>query len=154
MIVLTPAERRVVLLLALLLALGAARDLMSGRGRVGTPAVADSSWADTPDATELSTAPSVPETRAHDESLDLNRATARQLDDLPGVGPVLAARILDHRRRFGSFRTVEDLRAIRGIGPRLFERLRTRLSAGPTRADSSRDAESRSTESHAPGRAR
>jgi competence ComEA-like helix-hairpin-helix protein len=140
MIVLTPAERRVVLLLVLLLALGAAWDLMSGRGPVSTPIPADSSWALAPGAAQPSTARSVPEPRAVDGPLDLNRATARQLDDLPGIGPVLAGRILDHRRRFGSFRTVEDLRAIRGIGPRLFERLRTRLRVGPG-ADSSRRGE-------------
>jgi competence protein ComEA len=46
----------------------------------------------------------------------LNTATARQLEDLPGVGPVLADRIVAHRETNGSFETVEDLLEVSGIG--------------------------------------
>ena len=63
--------------------------------------------------------------------LDLNRASARELDSLPGVGPVLAARILDHRERYGAFREIDDLRAVRGIGPKLFSRIKDRVRLGP-----------------------
>lgn len=56
--------------------------------------------------------------------LDLNMATAGQLDGLPGVGPVTAARIVDWRTRNGRFARVEQLREIEGIGERRFAQLR------------------------------
>jgi len=49
--------------------------------------------------------------------LDLNRATAEQLDDLPGVGPATAAAIVAHRDTNGPFSSVDDLADVRGIGP-------------------------------------
>jgi competence protein ComEA len=49
--------------------------------------------------------------------VDLNRADAAELDALPGIGPVLAQRIVDHRDRQGSFRSVEELDDVPGIGP-------------------------------------
>ncbi|NMH91268.1 ComEA family DNA-binding protein [Pseudonocardia bannensis] len=56
--------------------------------------------------------------------IDLNRATAEQLDGLPGVGPVTAQRILEWRTRNGRFARVEQLREIEGIGERRFGQLR------------------------------
>ena len=64
--------------------------------------------------------------------LDLNRAGAAELDALPGIGPVLARRIVEHRTRHGPFRRVEELRAVRGVGPRLLARLRPRLRVDET----------------------
>ncbi len=51
-----------------------------------------------------------------DGRVHLNTATAVQLEELPGVGPVLAARIVEVRDRIGAFRTVEDLLDVPGIG--------------------------------------
>ncbi|MGW6936666.1 helix-hairpin-helix domain-containing protein [Lentzea sp. NPDC054927] len=48
--------------------------------------------------------------------LDLNSATATELDSLPGVGPVTAQRIVDHRTRKGPFASVDQLREVEGIG--------------------------------------
>ncbi len=48
--------------------------------------------------------------------LDLNRATAAELDGLPGIGPVLAQRIVDYRTAHGPFRRTRDLTAVPGIG--------------------------------------
>ena len=62
--------------------------------------------------------------------VDLNRAAAAELDALPGIGPVLARRIVEHRQRHGPFRRVEELRAVRGVGPRLLARLRPRVGVG------------------------
>ena len=56
--------------------------------------------------------------------VDLNAATATDLDALPGVGPVTAARILDWRTAHGRFTTVDQLREVEGIGALTFERLR------------------------------
>ena len=49
--------------------------------------------------------------------VDLNRATVAELDQLPGVGPSTARAIVDHRARNGPFASVDDLLAVRGIGP-------------------------------------
>lgn len=49
--------------------------------------------------------------------LDLNTATATQLDDLPGVGPATAAAIVAHRDNNGPFASVDQLADVRGIGP-------------------------------------
>jgi competence protein ComEA len=49
--------------------------------------------------------------------LDLNSATAEQLDGLPGVGPTTAQKIVDYRQQHGPYTSVEDLDAIPGIGP-------------------------------------
>jgi competence protein ComEA len=49
--------------------------------------------------------------------VDLNAATAAELDALPGIGPVLAQRIVDHRTRNGPFRSVDQLDDVPGIGP-------------------------------------
>ncbi|MFF8377226.1 helix-hairpin-helix domain-containing protein [Streptomyces sp. NPDC015661] len=52
--------------------------------------------------------------------LSLSTATAEQLDGLPGVGPVLAQHIVDHRTEHGGFRSVGELREVNGIGERRF----------------------------------
>lgn len=56
--------------------------------------------------------------------VSLNTATLDQLDALPGVGPVLARHIVDHRTRNGGFRSVDELRDVNGIGDRRFADLR------------------------------
>src|SRR5579885_478968 len=56
--------------------------------------------------------------------LDLNAATAAQLDALPGLGPVTAQKIVDYRQAHGPFRSVDDLAAIPGIGPAKIDDLR------------------------------
>lgn len=55
--------------------------------------------------------------------INLNTATLEQLDTLPGVGPVMAGRILDWRTQHGRFASVDQLREVAGIGDRTFERL-------------------------------
>ncbi len=93
---------------------------------------------DAPPVADAGPSPAPPETPSHrsesnivSNRIDLNRADARELDQLPGIGPVLAARIVEHRRLAGPYRTVEELLAVRGIGPALLERLRDRVRTGP-----------------------
>lgn len=59
--------------------------------------------------------------------VDLNAATVADLDVLPGVGPVLAQRIVDWREAHGPFTGVDQLREISGIGDRKFEDLKPRV---------------------------
>ena len=56
--------------------------------------------------------------------VSLSSATVEQLDELPGVGPVTAQKIVDYRTKNGGFRSVDDLDAIPGIGPARVEQLR------------------------------
>lgn len=56
--------------------------------------------------------------------LSLATASAAELDELPGVGPVTAQKILDYRAEHGPFRSVDDLDAVPGIGPARIEQLR------------------------------
>ena len=58
------------------------------------------------------------------QKVSLSTATAEQLDELPGVGPVTAQKILDYRAEHGSYRSVDDLDAVPGIGPTRIEQLR------------------------------
>ncbi|MFC6087598.1 helix-hairpin-helix domain-containing protein [Sphaerisporangium aureirubrum] len=59
--------------------------------------------------------------------LDLNTATAGQLETLPGVGEVLATRITEFRQTHGGFRSVDQLRDVTGIGERKYADLRPRV---------------------------
>jgi competence protein ComEA len=58
------------------------------------------------------------------QKVSLAAATAEQLDELPGVGPVTAQKILDYRAEHGFIRSVDDLDAVPGIGPARIEQLR------------------------------
>jgi competence protein ComEA len=60
--------------------------------------------------------------------IDVNRASAEQLDTLPGIGPATAAAIVDHRESNGPFATVDDLEAVRGIGPAKLDAIRDLVS--------------------------
>ena len=56
--------------------------------------------------------------------LDLNTATAAELETLPGIGPVLAERILTYRAEIGEFSTVEQLQEVKGIGAKKLDAIR------------------------------
>ncbi|SDR02294.1 competence protein ComEA [Thermostaphylospora chromogena] len=64
------------------------------------------------------------------EAIDLNTATVEQLDTLPGVGEVLARRIVDYRTTHGGFRDVAQLREVPGIGEARYAELRDRVRVG------------------------
>jgi competence ComEA-like helix-hairpin-helix protein len=62
------------------------------------------------------------------QKININRATVHELQRLPGVGPTLAQRILDYRKKNPPFRRVEELLLIKGISRDKLERMRSRIS--------------------------
>jgi competence protein ComEA len=59
--------------------------------------------------------------------ININRATARQLDALDGIGPVIAARIVEYRKINGSFLSVDDLQKVSGIGAAKFAQIKSKV---------------------------
>ena len=57
-------------------------------------------------------------------AIDLNSASATELEELPGVGPAIAQRIIEHREQNGPFESVDQLEEVSGIGPATLEKLR------------------------------
>jgi competence protein ComEA len=135
---LTPSERRGASVLAIVLAIGTLSDLHAARHPLRAPApdlVAPAPAADaTPSGPPVSSpaSPRPAKAPAGSQPLDLDSAGVADLDRLPGIGPVLAARIVEHRRLHGRFHHVDELLLVPGIGPRLLERLRPWLRE-PTR---------------------
>ena len=69
-------------------------------------------------------------TQSNTEKLNINTATAAQLQTLPGIGPALAQRILAYRQEYGSFTTTEQLLLVEGIGESLLETLKEHITTG------------------------
>ena len=84
--------------------------VQAGRGAIGPALVGTPA---TPPGGPVSSGP-----------ISLSTATARELEQLPGVGPVTAEKIVAHREQYGPFRAVEELTAISGVGPARVEALR------------------------------
>jgi competence ComEA-like helix-hairpin-helix protein len=62
--------------------------------------------------------------------VNLNTANATELQQVPGIGPVTADKILQARKSYGSFKSVDDLQAIKGIRPKRLEKMRKYLTVG------------------------
>lgn len=73
--------------------------------------------------------------------VDLNSATAQELESLPGIGTVLAERMIAYRKSVRRFRTVEDLREVAGIGAKKFDRLKPLVTVAA--AETKNNAEKR-----------
>jgi len=62
--------------------------------------------------------------------ININTASASELEQVPGIGPATAKKILDTRKSYGTFKSVDDLLAIKGIGPKRLDKMRKYLSVG------------------------
>ena len=60
--------------------------------------------------------------------VNINTADSRQLESLPRIGPKMAVRILDYRKANGSFKRVQDLMKVKGVGPKIFEKLQSLIT--------------------------
>jgi len=67
-------------------------------------------------------------TLAEGTRVDINKATIAELDTLPGVGPAIAARIIDFRTKNGPFKRPEDIMNVRGIGEKKFLKMKDRIT--------------------------
>jgi competence protein ComEA len=67
-------------------------------------------------------------------TVNLNTATAAQLESLPGVGPTLATRIIEHRQKNGPFKKIEELMNVKGIGEKNFLKLKPLVTVTPPKA--------------------
>jgi competence ComEA-like helix-hairpin-helix protein len=62
--------------------------------------------------------------------VNINSATAEELQQVPGIGPATAEKILQMRKSYGAFKSVDDLLAIRGLGAKRLEKMRKYLTVG------------------------
>ncbi|TNJ67931.1 helix-hairpin-helix domain-containing protein [Paenibacillus hemerocallicola] len=83
----------------------------SGPGKAAEPAAAAEVQAKVADST------------AQEKMIDLNRASVSELDKLPGIGPSKAKAIVEYREKQGAFRTIEELKQVKGIGDKTFDSL-------------------------------
>jgi competence protein ComEA len=65
---------------------------------------------------------------AHDGKVNINQADVNELDKLPGIGPAMAARIIEYREANGSFTAIEDLKKVKGIGEAKFKKLKDKIT--------------------------
>ena len=62
--------------------------------------------------------------------VNINVATSEELQQVPGIGPATADKILQMRKSYGAFKSVDDLLAIRGLGPKRLDKMRKYLTVG------------------------
>lgn len=63
--------------------------------------------------------------------IDINHASQEELETLPGIGPVIAARIIEYREENGPYQVVEDIQKVKGIGPATFDELEGLITVSP-----------------------
>ena len=73
-----------------------------------------------------------------EKPVNINTASSEQLQTVPGIGPVTAEKILHMRKSYGAFKSVDDLLAIRGLGPKRLDKMRKYLTVGKAAASKSK----------------
>jgi len=141
---LTPGEKRALLLLIAALLIGSGyRWYQHRRPVAGVAITAEDSAAvqhirqaffdrnsGAPEVKTHSVSPAESERTIVNGLLDLNRADRASLEKLPGIGAVLAGRILDLRRKKGRFKNIDELLEVRGIGEKKLKAIRSRVFCG------------------------
>ena len=62
-----------------------------------------------------------------DGPININTASAEELDALPGIGPAMAKRIIEYRETEGAFTAIEDIKKVKGIGEAKFEKMKDKI---------------------------
>ena len=70
-----------------------------------------------------------PSEETEEDRVNINTASASELDALPGIGPVLAQRIVEYREANGPFASVDGLLEVKGLGPGILEAIRPQITA-------------------------
>ncbi len=63
--------------------------------------------------------------------ININTATQAELETLPRIGPKVAQRVIDYRNQNGSFKKVEDIMKVKGIGEKIFAEIKDLITVGP-----------------------
>ena len=63
-----------------------------------------------------------------ERQINLNTASEKELQELPGIGPAMSARIIEYRETNGPFQKIEDIKKVRGIGNAKFEKLKDQVT--------------------------
>ena len=69
-----------------------------------------------------------PEALLRNQKININTASVKELDALPGIGPTMAKRIEEYRQSKGAFTSIEDIKHVKGIGDGLFKKIRHRIT--------------------------
>ena len=69
-----------------------------------------------------------PEVLLRNQKININTASVKELDALPGIGPTMAKRIEEYRQSKGAFTSIEDIKHVKGIGDGLFKKIRDRIT--------------------------
>lgn len=64
----------------------------------------------------------------HQYRININSAKLKELDNLPGIGPSMAQRIIDHRNQNGPFQSLDEITKVKGIGAKSFEKIKGFIS--------------------------
>ena len=69
-----------------------------------------------------------PEVLLRNQKININTASVKELDALPGIGPTMAKRIEEYRQSKGAFTSIEDIKHVKGIGDGLFKKIRDKIT--------------------------
>jgi len=109
-----------------------AASLQEQQDNISAPAPPKQDMTDTPAAEKDSAKQpeNSGEPKSGDGKININLASQSELTDLPGIGNVLASRIVDYRRQHGDFGRTEDIRNVSGIGEKRFEAIQDKITVG------------------------
>lgn len=72
------------------------------------------------------------EAPAQSDKVNINTASSQELESLPGIGPAIAGRIIEHRNTHGPFQRIEDIKNVRGIAEGRFDAIKDLITVGET----------------------